>query len=535
LVAALGWPRYETVDDILIARLIEQGYPPVFLGHVPGKIIAALGGLLGHRIPAYPLFLLGCNALGLALILRWLLREGRQAFGSAVAVAAAGLFCLLLVRFTLRCTFTGSAVLLSSGLLLQLLAGRRPPRSLLPMLLGLAFGAAFLIRPDAGRLNLVLFAPLMAHRLILARFRPTASAALAVLGFLSVMGAETWLVSRLPADHRAWLDYNALRGQLNTTRMLDNRSRLQETLAVNRWTESDYSMFQNWLQADEQAFNPTTLSALLRNLTRDRSDTETLLQAQPLLALLKDFSDVWLLLAALSAVGLLAVRPREALFASGAAAAAILLLAFLFIWIRLPRRVADPAVIATCATVLGVLAGGMAPALVRWRRAPIRSFVAAGLLAGGLLLLTRYNLILRADNRENQSLHQAREAHYAKTLAGRVALLHNREMCMEMAGSPFHRESRPFVSLEYSWNYQSPMFLAEINQHLGVKRGSDLYPALVDHPRAVVVAQAEIIDLLLRNLADRYGIQARSEPIGDSFQQTHFVRLVSTSNPPSTP
>ena len=537
LVAVLAPARYETLDDVMINQLLRAGEESVFFGLFPGLVVRGLLAVFGNCIAVYPVFQLVLTALAFALILHWAFTHGRALEPFAPVVIAA-ITLAVQARFVIQFTFTTTAALLCSALLL-VLAGRRTPLRAAPAFgLGLAFGFAYLIRGQSGLLSLLLAAPALVWILWTERrLRPTA--ALFVLGaFLVIEGNRQYFLRGASPAFRSYLAFNEVRGRLHMYERLYARKNFEQVLRENQWSPTDYEMFATWLPADEKVFTVQTLSVVDRLTALTPADRLRAFTPDSALRLVRQHADAFLWLALFGCAGLALHRDRpRALFLLLSALAFALLLTVMHFWMRLPRRVSDPAVVGAAVTTLLILYRGgrsahggtsahreLLPA-VPWSKPGLAVLGALAVLL--LVFHARTLLTLRADNRENQARIDRQFDHFTRTFPGKILFLKTNGFFEPAHDNPFRDRHEPFERLSFTWMTQSPYFYATLKRLFGVERGADYFPALVDNPRVVFVCQPEFTTLLPTHLRERRNLSTHFEPVAPPFEEFHFYRLVS--------
>jgi hypothetical protein len=532
VTAGVAWiapGRYETLDDVMIQQLLLAGEESVFFGLIPGRLVRGLLQLSGQARWTFPVLLLALNTFAFALVYRWAFLHGRS-LGRAAAGAIALIALAFQVRFTVQFTFTTTAAVLASAVLLVLAGRDRPFRPATAFALGLLLGFAWLIRSESGKLALLVAAPGWVWILVRERRWPGASGTATLLGFLALLGAEQLLLARgTSVAYRDYLAFNAVRGRLHMFDRLYARRNFDLILRENRWSETDYEMFATWLPADERVYSVDTLGVVDRLTALTWADRLASLHPEALRTFVRRHADALAWLALFGGLGFAlrsgpGERDRRVFLALTVLAVAALLLT-LHLWMRLPRRVSDPAVWGAALTTLALLRRGQRPGAAFPAFSPRRMVFLAplALLAGGLHARTL--LTLRADNRENQARIDRHFEHFTAHFPGKILFLKTNGHFEPAHDNPFRDRREPFERLSFTWMTQSPFFYATLRRLFGIETGTQYFPALVDDPRVVFVCQPEFTALLPRHLRERHGVEARFEEIAPPFEAFRFYRL----------
>ena len=261
--------RYEANDDFgLIARFSrESGFKPDPLQpHVSWSLGAVLCPLYRWhpKVPWYGLFIYTAAFWGMSLILSVLFRSTR---GASMWLALPLLGILFFHVFSFG-SFTSASLLLECGVFLSVMEwvvrGECPAKHprFYAGTLALGFLAAFVLR-----WMMVLFASAFgAPVLLFVRKRQLGKAIplLMVLG-LAMAGDRALFHLMISDEHKAFLEYNALRARFNDTVRGDDHGPLtRRALQKAGWSLEDYVFYKSWVLYDNREFNTETLRTFLR-------------------------------------------------------------------------------------------------------------------------------------------------------------------------------------------------------------------------------------------------------------------------------
>ena len=286
-----------------------------------------------------------------------------------------------------------------------------------------------------------------------------------------------------------WLEYNLVRGKIHqhaAFRGLEHRA--PQLLKTNGWSQDDWLTFWNWLYVDESRFPLKKLQRL-----RDSGGIAVSVKATFAAYLKRTLSDGQAPKLGIAALGCLIFGMfgffggRPVLLFSGAYLA---FFAFLSValptFARFPYHVSQPMLVVVAASVWTI--GRMewdAPEYATTTLLRLRSAVLGGLLLLGTavpFMQTWPTYLPDRSAQEKRRLFHDRVGQRYRD--GAFVLVYGGGGAVAM--DPLDAAPRPYEYTGAGWSIFSVPFYRGL-QRLGVSRGSELFGAMVDNPKAFVV------------------------------------------------
>lgn len=497
-LVAFGDPIIKSNDNAAIVSDLHAGTAVKYVGFAWQTTLGWLYRSVSEGFPWYGLALYAVHLVSLVLLLEALrLVVGRRWLWWGLTLV----YLLSYAPLVIEVGFNSASMMLGSNAILFFLALRS--RALAASVgLALLLFLSFQVRALGPLLPLPFLLPLA----FLPwpgkpGFRGPALAVSLVLGL--VLADRVAFHLTLDEANRTYLEHLALRGHFHGYPILPANVGNEELLAANGWTANDYELLRAFFILHEEKFgmeeyeNIREHSVPLYSWTGSTGDGLGVLRRNRFeLALLAAFA----ILAA--AIGGRRSAGLALLYAAYCATGVYLMGEFL----RYPVRVAAPTNLAfQSGGLLWILASRRSELL--GKRRLVAALVSLSLAAWAVLEAegeARYRL--KKSRRETAEL--ARDLETLDALGSEAVLLFFAGTSGKGRLHPLKmQEPRPHC-IYTGWNTFSPDFYASL-EPLGVSRGSQLLPAMIDRPLAFVVHRYEQRELLEIFMSETYGLECR--------------------------
>ena len=440
---------------------------------------------MSNDIPWYGLTLYVVHILSLFIFVRSLVRI--ESF-SAFFVPFLIVYLYFYSFFITQIDYSSTSIMVGASSLfafLVLLSNRKV--TIFPVLgLGLLFSLSFSIRIPGAYAVLVYGLPIIGLFFI-NQFQKTKYLVIFLMPFLLLwIGdnlARTYLTS---PEYQQYREFNILRGKLHGFPILEANQNNKRILIENNWTQNDYDRFANWNFFDERKYNANTLSNIFKYsvLEEDNKIQKYLgLYFQKFSKLVTHPENKWPIYFLFLICVLIIFKFYWFLtlitlcYLSYAVSVSI----YLEIFYRFPARIAHP-ILLMCTSFVILLIFHL------WAdKFPVKNnnLLATTFILGIFWFL--FNIGMRHNISTNMafnlSLNRLQSAYQGKILYIPPIVLQWEKM------DPLKRYHFNFHKMVYAGGTGtfSPSFYKEL-ETLGVKKGYEMIPALINNPNAYVIA-----------------------------------------------
>lgn len=518
-IVAGFWPRaFAAGDDEAIVRHLRQDTLAPYISPVLSEVLS-LGYRISDPTPWYGIYLYAVHAVALATLF-WMiaiLARGSRLIRGVALVAASVIYGVIVFRLTFTIT---SLVACGFALIGWVVESQRAMADGDRVRLGVAGALGALLALGFASRTLGLMggvasvAPLLgwhAWRLFRERRGPRPVAVLALVGpslalvLLSGVMPQTW-------DERVqrFEQFNGARGAIHNMAAFGRiHRRAPELLAEIGFTYGEWRDFIRWLFFDEERYTLAKVKALADSGGRPR--TLRYAEAKARTAIAKSWKKDHVIRFAVFALALAALlaalRIRRFGLAWGFLALWVCYIYALAVWLlsyqRWPTRVSMGVYLVSAVGMLAfVLARRPRP------RPPPTAVRRAALLAAAVITtFTASQWLLDLRRFEPRPRDNRAQLAFERRLGDRYT---GGAVIIKDAGA--HRSSdplappRPYEVLPLGWGTFSVPFYNEL-ERLGLSRGADLVPAIIDNPRVFILAKRKRRTTLLKYL-QRYDERA---------------------------
>lgn len=508
LIAAVVPRNFLANDDIALTEYLRKDMVTPWIS----PLLAQALGFFYQEAPGVPWYGLYQYAVivatGAALIHTCIeLIEHRPGFGRIATMLGAMVICASHAILAIGITWTtvsisaiGTAVAAFAAHVLVSHAAKKPALRLRALVYGLLFISGYALRPEGLGAAAIALLPLLgwaALRFVWNRHIPRLGA---LLGFVAPFVIVIAVQNRIPqgrgAESSEYAEFNSLRGKINGQaeyEQLDTRA--PQLLERAGWTIEEYRDFTNWLIIDQTDYPPEKLKRLLA--TGGAPEDVTLEWSQRQLRGIYDDSAASVALFVSMVIGgvLLAwlgviKRRRGLLFSLGY----LVFLLGMPLWMsahyRFPQRVSLSFYTVAALGVFVFLAREIAdrPADPEMATLPDRRANVALLVVAACLFGWARHLITWMD-RVPWPFYEQMQA-----LENRVVARNGFVFVYVQSGlvdfDPLRATPRTYEALQGGWaTFSAPWY--EAIARLGVHRGSEVLPAMLDNPDAYLLASRQ--------------------------------------------
>ncbi len=501
LVPLWGDPTFFENDNFGLRFMIRAGERVGYVGTLWTSLLGFLYRRVDGAVPWYALGLYAAYFVALFLFLESL----RTTLGwGALARLLSVPYCVLCTFLLVQLSYNGASILLGANALLFFLTTLERPRisSAALIAIGLCVAACYEIRKEGLVAVVVFLSPaLLAALLRHGRARWRRMVVVAGVALL-VMGADVVAdrATRTEED-MAFDEFNALRGRIHGFPAIRFNAFNADIQEANGWSQLDYGMFRNFFFMHEEKFGTEAMRRFaehalpLGTYWREAlaSGVEEFAVYVPQLLVLAGFVFLALLT---RGRGTFVQVLLYALFCTGGMLA---MSAFL----RFPVRIGHPLFLSVMAVVMywtclraGTGARIHGPGVL----------TAALVLAGGTTVWGGVELARRVSTgRESHAELRADLAALAELGPESIVVCQPRTMKWQRA-DPLDETPLPFREIRIGWHAFTPLFYRSLDL-LGIRRGSELLPAMIDRADAYLVLKTGWQDYLLGHLRQTYELE----------------------------
>jgi hypothetical protein len=357
---------------------------------------------------------------------------------------------------------------------------------------GLVFICGYMLRPQGLMAVAVALAPLFVWTLVRfarRRYLPRLVALIAFAAPFAVVVAISGVVPA-PAESAAFIEYNDERGRIHGNIAFDDlENRAPELITRAGWTLEEFRDFMNWRYIDEADFPLDKVKRLAA--TGGSPQPMDLARAYRQLREIVDDSTAAVLLfmlviGAIAALSWLEVIDRRSGLVFGLAYLVFVIV--IVVWIaarfRFPQRVSLSFFGVAAFGAYVYLARAIADRAGRWLPRDSRTLVALAMLA--LLAFGWARELLIWIDRKPWP-HSAELLAFEERVAARKGFIFIVIQAGQVHHDPLRAVTRGYDGLAGSWGTFATSWYAALAP-LGVHRGADVFPAMVDNPDAYVMS-----------------------------------------------
>jgi hypothetical protein len=486
-------PRtYGVNDNVGILFNAEQGFISEFTSFFYMKLLHLLYHT-SNNMPWYGLTLYFAHILSLFIFVRSLaMIKSFETFFIPFLIV----YLYFYSFFITQIDYTSTSIMVGANSLfafLVLLSNRKI--SIFSVLaLGLLFSLSFAIRMDGGFAVLVYGLPIIGLFLI-SKYPNKIYLMYFVIFFipflLLLIGdnlARTYLTS---PEYQQYHEFNSLRGKIHYFPIMDANRNNHKILAENNWTTQDYDRFANWNFFDERKYNTNTLSNIFKySVLEEENKIQKYfgLYFQKLSQLINHPENQWHLYFLLLICVLIIFKFYWllALITFCYLTYAISLSIYLDIFYRFPNRIAHP-LLLMCASFVIFLIFHLWTHKFPPKNTNHKILVTTFILSIFWFLFNigiYHNIVTNPAFK--LSLNRLQSAYQGKILYLPPLTVQWEKM------DPLKKYHFNFHKIIHAGGTGtfSPIFYHEL-ENLGVKKGYEMIPALINNPNAYVIAMSQ--------------------------------------------
>ncbi|MEK8019392.1 MAG: hypothetical protein VSS75_021175 [Candidatus Parabeggiatoa sp.] len=478
-------PRaYAVNDNVGILFDVTGGFISEFTSFFYMKFLHLLYHI-SNDMPWYGLILYVVHILSLFIFVRSLARiKNFEAFFIPFLIA----YLYFYSFFITEVDYTSTSIMVGANSLFAFLVflSNRKGSIFYVLGLGLLFSLSFLIRMPGTNAVLVYGLPIIGLFLIYTYQKTMYFVIFFIPFLLFLIGdglARTYLTS---PEYQQYQEFNNLRGHLHGYPILEANQNNRKILEENNWTKNDYDNFLNWNFFDERKYNINTLSNIFKYSVLEKDNTQKYFASyfQTLVKFLNYFNKWYFYLLFLIAILIIfKFHPLTLSVLFFYILYVILVSVYLDTFYRFPERIAHP--ILLMSIIFYLLIFNFLSSKSSMKKTHYNLFVAC-FIFGIFGLLFNINMRSTTDVFFKSSFNRLQFAYQGKILYIPPLALQWEKM------DPLKRYHFNFHQIVYAGgtNTFSPGFYNELKR-LGVKKGYELIPALINNPNAYVIAMSK--------------------------------------------
>ena len=513
LASSIFTTMYRTNDDIAILDDIKAGFRVNFMSCILGNILSFCYAKVSNSVPWYGIFCYVSLGAALFILLRSLFtRWSARRLIVSIAVV------VLYTQFVQKIGYNTVAVITGGvGVLGLFVAFHRDKVHWYTAIgYGMLLGLAFLWRVHVALFIGIFLFPLLAMKMRKYWFY----CALFVLPciLLYVCNAFVGYFQETP-EQKHYDEFNRYRGQFHGTSIERLSAENYSLLRDIGWTENDFYIYKRWFYVDEEKYNIETAKQLIRHPSNTRlwhsSDALARDIASAGKRLIDDYHD-WILIIAYGLLLMLYYKQGRILLSFAFVGYVMVAAVSLGVLIRFPLQIGEP-MFLTVTCFLAFILVEESTTRVRshhvrwgklWKTVAITGLI---LLVSQEIRLLVYRERLHRDNRKimydiTETLESIGTDSIFLIQAGSSAF-----------DAPAYRSilkvrKERLTIIPTGWPIFSPRFYATIRK-IGLKRGSDIFPYLVNLEKAFVVCRKGMRMHLSIFIKETYGIEVEFDRV----------------------
>lgn len=505
-------PMYIAVDDKDILDDIKSGFPVSFMSHVLGEILSFFYEKISVSIPWYGIFLYISYSLSLFVLLQILLidRSARNIIISSVIV-------ILYMKFIQNVGYNSAAIITGGISVLGIFVAfyRDKISWHIAVGYGLMLCLCFLWRIHALLLVVVFLFPILVIRIRKYWIYFILYISPCILLFAFNTFASHFHIT---PEQKYYNEFNNYRGKFHGTDLYELNKENRVLLQDIGWTENDFLVYRKWLFVDENKYNIETAKQILYNPAVIKSTDTISAIVQRVIESCKMVLWVyreWIIIIICELLLLILYCNRSQILLSFIFFVYVMIATILLaVLIRYPIRIGVPMFfIITCFLAFLLLKNDATESRVhrlRWNK------LHAVIVAVGLLLLVFWQVNLFVYNEKlNKYNGEAMNEVIKKIKSTGTDSVILPQNCFSfkplyLCRNPLKEYKEEFLAIPTGsgWPIFSPRFYAII-QKIGLKRGSEIFPYIVNSKNAFVICEEDFAAPLSLFIKETYGIRVK--------------------------
>ena len=502
---------YETVDDPYVVYIcMKGGYTP-FMSILLGAFISFFYHNVSANIPWYGIILYLIHIPTLALLLK-LFWHNRQKSIFTILLFSSFLFLYLL--FIINLSYTTLSIMIGGLALLSFLiylVEEKNPSYGYSLFLGIMFSFSFLLRTDglkAVMISIFLIAVwffLRSKEKFLTDFKHII---IFPLPLILVIVFHFYALSHWrDPQWKSFQEYNVVRGKIQGYPIFDKDKNFQEYREIG-WTPYEMDMLEHWLHIDENRFNIEKMKLLAQMPRPKRSLSHSIDWIRG------EYLEELILLLVLSIIILTMTYNRvvDKLFIIFyIIIVGLAFPIFMRMFLRFPERIGHPVFLLI---FLGIyLIWNTFDGQASLRKIPnwTTYFLSFILLVPTGYFLRNFIRINEQIGRKRTEMFQIRKLYDSFGDKAVFLFAGGRWGCYEYQDplSMKEHKSKGFYS---GWMILSPIFYSELKE-IGLEKGYQLLPYMVDNNSAFLVCKEELIESVEKFIRQTYSLDVTIVPV----------------------
>ncbi len=533
--------KYHVNDNIAILEDIKGGFAVSFMTFSLGNFFSFLYLNANSSIEWYGWFLYLVTAINVSLILYTLSKaKNLRLFFIPLATS----YLTLIAYFIIEIGYN-SVSFLSGGVALfafiVYLFHNERINYFKIVFLGVLFSFSYLVRIKAI-LGVIAFGFPILLLIIIIHFKRLWKPFLIFLLPLAFAYTFNYLykLTDLNQQEKEFREFNVLRGQFhdfNVARINLNNAKIQ---SVNNWTIDDYQMLNAWIFVDENKYNKQTIQTIfdysfpLPNKMEMIKNVDFNVLSEYYTSIYNKFILFILIILLLHFIYSSTIQNWWILF--------YVIYVFLFVFYmlvfeRFPSRIGNPILFISSLFALLSVAIPLFPKNMEIKFTSTKKWIislftvlAFFYLYKQIYVLNDYVKLQIEKKEDFNTTYERLQTNYAN----KFILIQPGVGLRTRNQSPLKNYNYKFKTIGLGWNTFSPRFYSELKQ-LGLKKGSELLPFLIDNNEAYLLINEEVLHIVLHFIRDTYKVHCKIVTIENIKENISIFQLKTEELTPPTP
>ncbi len=507
----LVFPRsYRTNDSIGMLFNAEQGFLSEFPSYFYMKLLQFLYQT-SNGIPWYGLTLYSVHILSLFIFVRSLARiKNFEIFLIPFLIVHLYFYTFFITQLD----YTSTSIMIAANSLFAFLVllNNKEVSVFYVLGLGVFFSLSFMVRMPGTFAVFVYGFPIIGLFFIY-KYQKKLYFAIFFMPFLLLfMGenvARTYFTS---PEYQQYHEFNKLRGNLHALPILAANQNNQQILKENNWTKNDYERFSNWMFFDEKKYNTSTLSNIFKySVLKEENNIQKYLSLyfNKLNELINKYDNKWYIYFLLL-ISILVIY-EFSWFAITITFCYLLYVisgsVYLDIFYRFPPRIGYPIFLMATIFVI-LLIFSLLSQKYSAKNANHKIFVTTFILG---IFLFLFNIGVYHKLSTNLPIKLSINKLQSSLYQGKIFYVQPSDGLTLEKIDPLTRYHFNFELIVTGTNFFSPFFYKQLEK-LGVNKGYNMIPAMMNNPNAFVIAKknSNFMKLLINYMEENHQIKCKA-------------------------
>ena len=519
---------YGTNDDLGILLKAKEGFVSDFVSYFYIKLLYFLYQI-NNDIPWYGIILYSLNILSIFIFIKSLIRIKNF---TIFIIPFVILYLYFYSIFIINLSYTSTSIMIGANSLFAflILLNNKNISALYVIGLGILFSLSFMVRMAGIFAVLVYIFPIIGLVFVY-KYSKKQYVVIFFLPFLLLfMGDHITRTYFTSAKYQQYHEFNKLRGGLHGYPILSANINNNKILTANNWTKNDYKSFKNWNFFDERKYNITTLSNIYKYSRLKKEDKLTKyknLYFSKIYNLFKRYKWHVYFLLLISVLIIYKFSWLTSILLIFYLLYFISITVYMEIFYRFPTRIGWPILLMNVSFLVYLIF--QFESKLFQKNTYKSSFYHNGIIAifytlGSILIFSlpyniqqRYSTILPFT----LTFEKLQSSYKGKILYFQPARGLNLEKM-----NPLNNYNLELIAT--GTNTFSPLFYRSLEK-LGVKKGYEMIPAMVNNSNAFIVGDNSFIRMLINYLKKDHNIKSKAIIVNYLPNGKKVFKLVSTS------